>query len=107
MTACVDLQATAPSKVRGGTGDDVLLGGVWNDELDGGSGENHYLPGDDNNTLTGGDGLDIVFFDGDKADYISQAACKRGTCSLTTNSLTKTILNGEVLVFRDGRFDLR
>ncbi len=93
------LRGSPPQRRRG---DDVLLGGNGNDELDGGSGENHYLPGDGNNTITGGDGLDVVFFDGDKADYTGQAACTQGTCSLTT-----TIINREVLVFRDGRFDLR
>ena len=93
--------------LKGEGGDDVLLGGNGNDQLEGGSGENRYLPGDGNNTITGGDGLDIVFFDGDKADYTGLNACTRATCSVTTNSQTSTITNGEVLVFRDGRFDLR
>ena len=93
--------------LKGEGGDDVLLGGGGNDQLEGGSGENRYLPGDGTNTITGGDGLDVVFFDGDKADYTGLNACKRATCSVTTNSQTTTITNGEVLVFRDGRFDLR
>ena len=93
--------------LKGEGGDDVLLGGNGNDKLEGGSGENRYLPGDGNNTITGGDGLDVVFFDGDKADYTGLDACTRATCSLTINNQTTTITNGEVLVFRDGRFDLR
>ena len=105
MTACVVLQATTSSKGR--EGDDVLLGGDGNDQLEGGSGENRYLPGDGTNTITGGDGLDVVFFDGDKADYSGIAACTRATCNVTANNQTTTITNGEVLVFRDGRFDLR
>ena len=57
--------------------------------------------------ITGGAGLDVVFFDGDKAYYAGLDACTRATCSLTINNQTTTITNGEVLVFRDGRFDLR
>lgn len=93
--------------LKGEGGDDVLLGGNGNDQLEGGSGENRYLPGEGNNTITGGDGLDVVFFDGDKADYSGLDACTRATCSVTINNQTTTITNGEVLVFRDGRFDLR
>ena len=84
----------------------MILGGEENDELDSGSGENHYLPGDGINTITGGGGLDIVFFNGDKADYTGLAACTRGRYNLTTNSFTTTTIKGEVLVCCDGRFDL-
>ena len=93
--------------LQGGEGDDVLLGGDGNDQLDGGPGENRYLPGEGNNTVLGGDGLDVVFFNGDKADYSGLDSCSRGTCSVTKNNQTTTITQGEVLVFRDGRFDLR
>ena len=93
--------------LQGEGGDDVLLGGGGDDQLDGGSGENRYLPGAGTNTITGGAGLDVVFFDGDKADYTGLDACKRTTCDVTINNQTTTITNGEVLVFRDGRFDLR
>lgn len=93
--------------LRGEEGDDVLLGGSGNDQLDGGPGENRYLPGDGTNTITGGNGLDVVFFDGDKADYSGPDACTRTTCSITINNQTTTITNSEVLIFRDGRFDLR
>ena len=93
--------------LNGEGGHDVLLGGNGNDQLNGGSGENRYLPGNGTNTITGGTGLDVVFFDGDKADYTGLDACTRATCSVTTTSQTTTITNGEVLVFRDGRFDLR
>ena len=93
--------------LRGEEGDDVLIGGDGNDQLEGGSGENRYLPGDGTNTITGGAGLDVVFFDGDKADYTGLDACTRTTCSVTINNQTTTITKGEVLVFRDGRFDLR
>ena len=93
--------------LKGEEGDDVLIGADGNDQLEGGSGENRYLPGDGNNTITGGDGLDVVFFDGDKADYTGLNSCTRTTCSITINNQTTTITKGEVLVFRDGRFDLR
>ena len=93
--------------LQGGEGDDVLLGGDGNDQLDGGPGENRYLPGEGNNTVLGGDGLDVVFFNGDKADYSGLDSCSRGTCSVIKNNQTTTITQGEVLVFRDGRFDLR
>ena len=93
--------------LKGEKGDDVLLGRDGNDQLDGGSGENRYLPGDGTNSITGGNGLDIVFFDDDKANYIGVDKCTRGTCSVTSNSSSTSMSNVEVLVFRDGRFDLR
>lgn len=93
--------------LQGGEGDDVLLGGDGDDHLDGGIGENRYLPGEGDDTVTGGNGLDIIFFNGDKADYSGLNLCTRSTCIVTKNNQKTTITQGEVLVFRDGRFDLR
>ena len=97
--------------LNGGDGDDVLVGMDGNDTLIGGSGENRYLPGLGNDTITGGPDLDVVFLDGVRTNFTGLSACTRANCSLTysesgtTHSLNTT--NVEVLIFRDGRYDLR
>lgn len=93
--------------LKGGEGDDVLLGGDGDDQLEGGPGENRYLPGEGNDTITGGDGLDVVFFNGNKADYTGLGTCTRNTCTVRKNNQNTIITKAEVLIFRDGRFDLR
>jgi hypothetical protein len=97
--------------LNGGEGDDVLVGVDGNDTLVGGSGENRYLPGLGNDSVTGGPDLDVVFLDGVRNNFAGLSACTRTNCSLsysdsgTNHSLTTTDV--EVLIFRDGRYDLR
>ena len=96
--------------LSGGSGDDVLIGGAGNDMLDGGLGENQYLPGSGTNVITGGASLDIVFIDSNKADINGLSNCSRTSCALTyvangTNS-SATASGVEVLIFRDGRYDI-
>jgi VCBS repeat-containing protein len=47
--------------LRGGSGNDILIGGAGNDLLDGGSGNDLLLGGAGNDTLKGRDGNDILF----------------------------------------------
>ncbi|QNG27086.1 hypothetical protein [Synechococcus sp. HK01-R] len=96
--------------LSGGSGDDVLIGGAGNDMLDGGLGENQYLPGSGTNVITGGASLDIVFIDSNKADVDGLGNCTKTSCALTyvangTNS-SATASGVEVLIFRDGRYDI-
>ena len=97
--------------LNGADGDDVLVGLDGNDTLVGGSGENRYLPGLGNDAVTGGPDLDVVFLDGVRNNFTGLSACTRANCSLSYSdsgvnySLTTT--NAEVLIFRDGRYDLR
>lgn len=97
--------------LNGGSGDDVLVGMEGNDTLIGEDGENRYLPGLGNDTITGGPDLDVVFLDGVRTNFTGLSACTRANCSLTysdsgTNYNLSTT-NIEVLIFRDGRYDLR
>ena len=96
--------------LNGGDGDDVLIDGDGNDSLNGGSGDNQYLVGAGTNTITGGSGLDVVFLDQNKADVSGLSSCKRSGCSLTysTNGTTAsaTATGVELIIFRDGRYDI-
>ena len=95
----------------GDAGDDTLIGQAGNDQLDGGPGENRYLPGLGNDIVIGGPDLDVVFLDDIRNNFTGLSACTRSNCSLTyTNAgttYTLTMSNTEVLIFRDGRYDLR
>ena len=97
--------------LKGGAGDDVLVGMEGDDSLVGGDGENRYLPGLGNDTISGGPDLDVVFLDGVRTNFAGLSACTRANCSLTySESGTNYSLNTsgvEVLIFRDGRYDLR
>ena len=93
--------------ILGEAGDDVLIGRDGDDSLEGGSGKNIYLPGDGDDTIEGGDGLDIIFFDGDRDDYTVSDTCTKNECSVSHPSKgTKTIKNGEILIFNDARLDI-
>lgn len=97
--------------LNGAAGDDVLVGLDGNDTLVGGTGENRYLPGLGNDTVSGGPDLDVVFLDGVRNNFSGLSACTRANCSLSysdsgvEHSLTTTSV--EVMIFRDGRYDLR
>ena len=96
--------------LNGGGGDDVLIDGDGNDSLNGGSGDNQYLVGAGINTITGGSGLDVVFLDQNKADVSGLANCKRNSCNLTysVNGVSASVSSTgvEVIIFRDGRYDI-
>jgi len=97
-------------KLYGGDGNDVLIGGAGDDLLDGGDGENQYLAEAGTNTITGGTGLDVVFLDQEKADVSGIGNCSRTTCALTYSvngtSASVTASSAEVIIFRDGRYDI-
>lgn len=97
-------------QLYGGDGDDVLISGSGNDTLNGGSGDNQYLAGAGTNSITGGSGLDVVFLDQSKADVSGLANCSRSSCLVTysVDGLASQIsaTGIEVIIFRDGRFDI-
>lgn len=96
--------------LNGGDGDDVLIDGDGNDSLNGGSGDNQYLVGAGSNTITGGNGLDVVFLDQNKADIKGLSSCERSNCRLTYSvdgtDASVSATGVEVIIFRDGRFDI-
>lgn len=96
--------------LNGGNGNDVILGLSGNDTLTGGSGSNKYLPGLGNDSINGGPGLDVVFLEHNRAAFDGLSSCSRISCILTYStagdSFTLNLSNVEVLVFRDGRYDL-
>ena len=98
-------------QLNGNDGDDILIGMDGNDTLSGGAGENRYLPGLGQDSIVGGSNLDVVFLDGVRTNFAGLSACTRNNCSLTYSeagaSQSITASNVEVLIFRDGRFDLR
>lgn len=90
-----------PMSVNGGTGDDVLIGGVLPDTLDGGSGNDTIDGGEGNDLLLGGLGDDRItgglgvdkFFGSSGADTINSqdgraevVDCGIGIDSATTDS---------------------
>ena len=96
--------------LNGGDGDDVLIDGDGNDSLNGGAGDNQYLVGAGANSITGGNGLDVVFLDQNKANVSGLANCKRNSCNLTysVNGVSASVSSTgvEVIIFRDGRYDI-
>jgi hypothetical protein len=96
--------------LNGGDGDDVLIGGEGNDSMNGGSGDNQYLAGAGTNSITGGNGLDVVFIDQRKADVSGLSNCKRSSCNLSYsiggNSGSIAATGAEVIIFRNGRYDI-
>jgi len=97
--------------LNGNGGDDILIGQDGNDTLNGGAGENRYLPGLGNDTVEGGPDLDVVFLDDVRNNFTGLSACTRSNCSLSYTkagtNYTLTTTNAEVLIFRDGRYDLK
>ncbi|MHA3961041.1 prepilin-type N-terminal cleavage/methylation domain-containing protein [Synechococcus sp. LTW-G] len=97
--------------LNGNAGDDVLIGQDGNDTLTGGTGENRYLPGLGNDSIVGGPDLDVVFLDDVRNNFSGLSACTRSNCSLSYSNAgtayTLTTTNAEVLIFRDGRYDLK
>ena len=97
--------------LHGNEGDDVLIGQGGDDSLDGGAGENRYLPGLGDDSIVGGPDLDVVFLDDVRNNFTGLSACTRSNCSLSytkaSTAYTLTMTNAEILIFRDGRHDLR
>jgi prepilin-type N-terminal cleavage/methylation domain-containing protein len=96
--------------LNGGEGDDVLIGGEGNDNMNGGSGDNQYLAGAGTNSIAGGNGLDVIFLDQNKADVSGLSNCKRSGCnlgySISENPGSISATGAEVIIFRDGRYDI-
>jgi len=101
----------------GGPGNDVLVGRGGDDKLIGdietqdiGDDQNIYLPGNGNDTIQGGQGLDIIFFDGNQAEYTigsPETPCNTNSCTVeTAEDKTKKIYKSEILIFNDARLDL-
>jgi Ca2+-binding RTX toxin-like protein len=59
--------------LRGGAGNDTLLGSNWVDQLEGGAGNDELAGGADNDTLLGGDGDDALYGN-DGADSLDGGA---------------------------------
>ena len=99
---------------------DTLIGNGGSDVLIGGQGDNYFLPDDgDSNTaddgndvIRGGEKLDVVFLDGNTNQYVSDllSDCDRSACVLRhvdqPENQAITMSNVEVLIFKDGRYDL-
>ena len=96
--------------LNGGAGDDVLIGGAGNDDLDGGESENQFRPGTGNNTITGGTGLDVLFLNANKSSTEGLGNCSRDESNLTytenENESSANTSGIEVIIFRDGRYDI-
>lgn len=97
--------------LHGGNGDDVLIGQAGDDKLNGDSGDNQYLPGTGNDAITGGPDLDVVFLEEERSSFSGLDSCNRTSCTLSYPKDGKTyslvMANIEVLIFRDGRYDLQ
>lgn len=91
--------------LNGGAGDDVLVGRDGDDTLNGGSEKNSYLPGGGNDTVVGGSSLDVVFFNGNRADY-TLGSCSKTSCSISGPDGDDTLQNVEILIFNDARVDV-
>jgi hypothetical protein len=106
-----DFGFAATTAVQALSGDDVVFGTAYGEELRGGAGADQINggPGDDHlygeggdDTLNGGDGFDQVFLKGDLANYTLAFSAKGYTVSdnMATDG-TDTLANIEQLVFSD------
>ena len=95
-------------KIYGEDGDDVLMGQAGDDTLEGGAGNNEYLPGEGDDTITGGPGLDVVYLYENKESVTGLSNCKREACNLSfeSNSNLITATDVEVIIFKDGRYNV-
>jgi Ca2+-binding RTX toxin-like protein len=58
----VRIRADLPTKIDGGPGDDLIVGGLSEDAIDGGSGQDIVAGGPGADVLRGGDGEDLVSY---------------------------------------------
>lgn len=96
--------------LNGGSGDDVLIGQEGHDLMLGGEGDNQYLPGTGNSTIEGGSGVDVIYINQNESDVNGKNSCTREQCFLTfTENGTSSSIDAasiEVLIFKDGRYDI-
>ncbi|MDA9149114.1 prepilin-type N-terminal cleavage/methylation domain-containing protein [Synechococcus sp. AH-229-G18] len=94
----------------GGDGDDVLIDGDGDDDLIGGTGDNQYRITAGTNSITGGSGLDVIYLDNNQVDVSGLDNCKRDICTLNYqfngSSASVTATDADVIIFRDGRYDI-
>lgn len=99
--------------ITGGDGDDTLVGRGGGDTMLGGGGNNAYLPWlesasvNRNAQIQGGTGLDVVYLRGNRADFSGTDQCSASGCTISQGNITLTMSNVDVLIFKDGRVDLR
>lgn len=106
-----DFGFAATTMVQALSGDDVvfgtafgeeLRGGAGADQINGGSGDDKLYGEGGNDTLNGGDGTDQVFFLGNKADYTFAFTSMGYTVEDKVGAEgTDTLMNIEQLVFSD------
>jgi len=95
---------------HGGSGDDVVTGGVNADSLDGGAGNDVLTGGGGNDHITGGDGVDTAAFNGNAADYqvtnLSTGVFQVSDLTAGSPDGTDTLNGVEFLKFADQTLDL-
>lgn len=105
--------------VTGGNGHDVILGGIWDDDLVGDEGNDLLVGGDGWNYLSGGPGDDLLYggagfsqalYSGDRTDFsISRQTEKLSIQSLTGEEGRDTLIDIDRIHFNDQSiaFDLQ
>lgn len=99
-----DLQA-GNDTVYAGAGDDIVVGGDGNDAIYGGSGADQLEGDAGDDCLDGGADSDTAVFAGNLADY-TVAAGAAGTTFSSTADGVDTLLNVELVQFKDGLYAL-
>lgn len=94
--------------MRGGDGDDILLGGADRDALDGGFGNDVLIGGGSNDTLDGGLGDDVCYTDAIaleftiSCDIIAAAVATSWTTTQTCTETRVSVTEGVVKVLDRG-----
>jgi Ca2+-binding RTX toxin-like protein len=99
------------NEITGNGGKDLLLGGSGNDRLNGNAGDDQLIGGSGNDTLDGGDGKDTAYYSGACDDYDMTRNPKTGAITIVhargdKTDGTDTLTNVEVAHFKDGDVDL-
>ena len=92
-------------RLTGGPGDDVLRGGPGNDSLLGGAGNDTLEGGPGNDTLIGGDGVNIATFNNTRAEVALTLNNDRSWTAITPDGQHR-LVNMERAQFTDGSVPL-